>query len=58
MKMRAKIIDLARYNEGKEAAETIRIRDCLPHGTEGLDPSHYDLAGVESRWSLSRLISG
>ena len=54
----AKIIDLARYNEGKEAAETIRIRDCLPHGTEGLDPSHYDLAGVESRWSLSRLISG
>ncbi|KMQ74176.1 HD-GYP domain-containing protein [Marinobacter subterrani] len=54
----AKIIDLARYNEGKEAANTIRIRDCLPHGTEGLDPSHYDVTGVESRWSLSRLISG
>lgn len=54
----AKIIDLARYNEGKDAANTIRIRDCLPHGTEGLDPSHYDVTGVESRWSLSRLISG
>ena len=54
----AKIIDLARYNQGKEAANTIRIRDCLPHGTEGLDPSHYDITGAESRWSLSRLISG
>lgn len=54
----AKIIDLARYNEGKEAAETVRIRDCLPHGTEGLDPSYFDVTGAESRWSLSRLISG
>jgi len=54
----AKIIDLAKYNEGREAAETVRIRDCLPHGTEGLDPSYYDVTGVESRWSLSRLISG
>ncbi|MBU2952589.1 HD-GYP domain-containing protein [Marinobacter sp. F3R08] len=54
----AKIIDLARYNDGKEASETVRVRDCLPHGTEGLDPSSYDVTGVESRWNLSRLISG
>lgn len=54
----AKIIDLARFNEGKEATETVQIRDCLPHGTEGLDPSLYDVTGGESRWSLSRLISG
>lgn len=54
----ARVIDLARYNEGREAAETVRIRDCLPHGTGGLDPSHYDVTGVETRWSLSRLISG
>lgn len=54
----AKIIDLARFNEGREASDTVSIRDCLPHGTEGLDPSHYDVTGIESRWSLSRLISG
>ncbi|MDY6841343.1 MAG: DUF3391 domain-containing protein [Pseudomonadota bacterium] len=54
----ARIIDLARYNEGKGTAETVRIRDCLPYGTEGLDPSCYDVTGVESRWSLSRLIGG
>ncbi|MBC7183371.1 MAG: HD-GYP domain-containing protein, partial [Marinobacter sp.] len=54
----AKVIDLARYNEGKEAAETVSIRECLPHGTEGLDPSRYDVTGAESRWNLSRLISG
>ena len=54
----AKIVDLARYNEGKEAADMVRVRDCLPHGTEGLDPSCYDVTGTESRWSLSRFISG
>lgn len=54
----AKVIDLARYNEGKEAAETVSIRECLPHGTEGLDPSRYDITGAESRWNLSRLING
>ncbi|WP_417567770.1 HD-GYP domain-containing protein [Marinobacter sp.] len=54
----AKVIDLARYNEKKDAADTIRVRECLPHGTEGLDPSRYDVTGVESRWNLSRLISG
>lgn len=54
----AKIIDLARYNEDREAAEAVQIRECLPHGTEGLDPAMYDVTGVESRWSLGRLING
>lgn len=54
----AKIIDLARYNEDRDAAEAVQIRECLPHGTEGMDPSMYDVTGVESRWSLGRLING
>ncbi|MCM0612298.1 DUF3391 domain-containing protein [Marinobacter sediminum] len=54
----AKVIDLARYNEGREAGETVQIRECLPHGTRGLDPSRYDVTGGESRWSLTRLING
>lgn len=53
----AKIIDLAKFNEGREAAETLTVRTCLPHGTEGLDPSRYDITGAESsRWGLRRLI--
>ncbi|MEC7377167.1 MAG: HD domain-containing phosphohydrolase, partial [Pseudomonadota bacterium] len=54
----AKIVDLARYNEGREAADAVQIRECLPHGTEGMDPAMYDVTGVESRWSLGRLING
>lgn len=54
----AKIIDLARFNETRGADEAVAIRECLPHGTDGLDPSRYDVTGGESRWTLSRLISG
>lgn len=54
----AKIIDLARYNEARTAGEAVTIRECLPHGTEDLDPSSYDVTGADSRWSLNRLISG
>ncbi|MBW4936286.1 HD-GYP domain-containing protein [Marinobacter sp. F4206] len=54
----AKVIDLARFNESRSTDEAVSIRECLPHGTEGLDPSGYDVTGGESRWNLSRLISG
>ena len=54
----AKIIALARHNEARAAAEAVTIRECLPHGTEDLDPASYDVTGAESRWSLNRLISG
>lgn len=54
----AKVIDLARHNDGKGTVEALQVRECLPHGTDGLDPSLYDVTGVESRWSLARLISG
>ncbi len=50
----ARIIDLARLNE---EGEDISIRECLPHGTQGLDPSRYDVTGAEARWNLGRLIS-
>ena len=52
----AKIIDLARYNEGKDAGETVSISECLPIGTEGLHPEHYDVTGAESRWALTQMI--
>jgi HD-GYP domain-containing protein (c-di-GMP phosphodiesterase class II) len=53
----AKIIDLARFNEGRTAGETVMVRECLPHGTDDLDPSIYDVTGAESRWNLTRLIN-
>jgi HD-GYP domain-containing protein (c-di-GMP phosphodiesterase class II) len=53
----AKIIDLARYNESRNAGDAVMIRECLPHGTSDLDPSSYDVTGAESRWNLTRLIS-
>ncbi|PSF09482.1 phosphohydrolase [Marinobacter halophilus] len=53
----ARIIDLAKHNESRPASEALTVRDCLPHGTEGLDPSHHDVTGAESRWSLNNLIS-
>ncbi|MDI9245196.1 HD domain-containing phosphohydrolase [Marinobacter sp. CHS3-4] len=52
----AKIIDLAKYNEGKDAHDTMSIAECLPSGTEGLHPEHYDVTGAESRWALSQMI--
>lgn len=53
----ARIVDLAKYNESRAAAEILTIKECLAHGTEGLDPAGYDVTGAESRWSFSRLIS-
>ncbi|MDR9425766.1 MAG: DUF3391 domain-containing protein [Marinobacter sp.] len=52
----AHVVDLARFNESVSPAEALTVRDCLPNGTEGLDPSSYDITGAESRWSLGRLI--
>ncbi|MFN2362639.1 MAG: HD-GYP domain-containing protein [Marinobacter sp.] len=52
----ARIVDLAKYNEGRSAPETLAIAECLPHGTEGLHPEHYDVTGAESRWNLSRIV--
>jgi HD-GYP domain-containing protein (c-di-GMP phosphodiesterase class II) len=53
----AKIIDLAQYNEDRSTDDTVTVRECLPHGTENLDPSLYDVTGGESRWNLTRLIN-
>ena len=53
----AKIVDLARHNESRGASELLTVRECLPHGTEGLDPAGYDVTGAESRWSLGKLIN-
>lgn len=52
----AKVVDLAGYNADKEAGETLSIAECLAHGTEGLNPEHYDITGTESRWNLARLV--
>ncbi|MGM0769808.1 MAG: HD-GYP domain-containing protein [Pseudomonadota bacterium] len=52
----AKVIDLASFNADKEAGETLSIAECLPHGTEGLNPESYDVTGTESRWNLARLV--
>lgn len=54
----AKVIDLAKFNETREGGEALVIRECLPHGTDNLDPARYDVTGGESRWNLSRLING
>lgn len=53
----AKVIDLAKFNQSRPASEALTVRDCLPFGTEGLDPARYDVTGAESRWSLNSLIS-
>lgn len=52
----ARILDLAKYNEGRAGEEAMAILECLPAGTDGLDPDHYDVTGAESRWALSRMI--
>jgi len=53
----AKIIDLASYNESKSGEAMLSVKECLPHGAEGLDPAGYDVTGAESRWSLGKLLS-
>jgi HD-GYP domain-containing protein (c-di-GMP phosphodiesterase class II) len=52
----ARIVDLAKYNEGKMPQEAMSILECLPAGTDGLNPGHYDVTGAESRWSWSKMI--
>lgn len=52
----ARIVDLARYNEDRNAQEALSIAECLPPGTEGLHPERYDVTGAESRWTLSRIV--
>lgn len=52
----ARIVDLAKYNEGRGAGEALTVAECLPHGTEGLNPEHYDVTGAEFRWNLSRIV--
>lgn len=54
----AKVINLAAYNAGLPAQEALNIEGCLPFGTEGLNPEHYDVTGAESRWDLSKLVGG
>ncbi|WP_336368152.1 HD-GYP domain-containing protein [Marinobacter sp. C2H3] len=54
----AHIIDLARLNEERLHGDAITVKECLPHGTEGLDPARYDVTGGESRWGLGRLLNG
>ncbi|PCM46084.1 HD-GYP domain-containing protein [Marinobacter sp. ANT_B65] len=53
----AKVVDLAKYNSSRAAAEALTIKECLAHGTGGLNPAAYGVSGEESRWSLGRLIS-
>src|SRR5690554_285612 len=53
----AKVIDLAKFNKSRSAAEVLAIKECLAHGTEGLNPAGYDVTGAESRWNISRFIS-
>ena len=52
----AKIVDLARFNEDRAAEQAMSIQACLPSGTEGLHPEHYDVTGAEGRWGFSRMI--
>lgn len=54
----AKIINLAAYNEDRNPSEVIQVEGCLPFGTDGLNPNHYDVTGAESRWSLRSLVGG
>ncbi|WP_304098368.1 HD-GYP domain-containing protein [Marinobacter antarcticus] len=53
----ARVVDLAKHNESNTTAEILAIKECLAHGTKGLDPAGFDVTGAESRWSFSRLIS-
>ena len=52
----ARVIDLVRFNQTRNNGDALTVRDCLPYGTDGLNPEHFDVTGGESRWSLGRLI--
>ncbi len=48
-----KVVDLARYNESRVPGTVLAVRECLPHGTDGLDLKALD-ATNEPRWSLRK----
>lgn len=52
----AKILNLADYNAERSADTSLVVTDCLPHGTDGLEPNRFDVTGAESRWSLGRIL--
>lgn len=52
----AKVINLAEYNAGRPEDKRLNIEGCLPHGADGLNPNHYDVTGVETRWRLGSLL--
>jgi len=52
----AKIVNLARYNAEVAADACLLVQDCLPTGTDGLDPSRFNVTGAESRWRLGKLL--
>ncbi|WP_339803718.1 HD domain-containing phosphohydrolase [uncultured Marinobacter sp.] len=52
----ARMINLATFNEGRNNDSALRVEGCLPHGTEGLNPAHFDVTGAESRWKLRQLM--
>nr|WP_166263739.1 HD-GYP domain-containing protein [Marinobacter caseinilyticus] len=54
----AKVINLASVNEDRTAQEMLQIEGCLPFGTDGLNPNHFDVTGTESRWNLKKLVGG
>ncbi|RMJ02029.1 Cyclic di-GMP phosphodiesterase response regulator RpfG [Marinobacter litoralis] len=51
-----KVVDLARYNESQTEGAALAVRECLPHGTDGLDLMALD-ATNEPRWSLGKLFT-
>ncbi|MGO1501620.1 MAG: HD-GYP domain-containing protein [Marinobacter sp.] len=52
-----RVVDLAKFNQSRAATEILAIKECLAHGTEGLNPAGYDVTGAESRWSIGWLVS-
>ncbi|PVY75303.1 HD domain-containing protein [Tamilnaduibacter salinus] len=54
---KGRIINLAEYNKGRDASQTLNITACLPLGTAGLNPMQYEVTGARvSRWSIKRLV--
>ncbi|MBJ6138081.1 HD-GYP domain-containing protein [Marinobacter litoralis] len=51
-----KVVDLAVHNEAKTQGEVLAVRECLPHGTAGLDLMALD-ATNEPRWSLGKIFT-
>ena len=54
-----RVIDLAEHNEGCAASDRLKIRGCLPFGTDGIDPANNDLPmpDMGQGFSLKRLFN-